>query len=322
MGRGHAQNISRHPQSRLSAVTDSNTTAAEALARSHGCAVRSPEEIFAAADIDAVVIATPAQTHSALIEAAALAGKAIFCEKPFEIDLPRARHCAEIVRKRGVPMFLAFHRRFDDSFASLQRRLREGEVGAPELVFLTSRDPSAPPLDYIERSGGLFRDMMVHDFDMARWLVGQEPETVYAVGGCLENPAIGKLGFVDTALVTLGFRSGLAVSINCAMRATYGYDQRIEVHASQGMLSLGNRFETSVTRANAGGYGRELPLAFFVERYERAYEKELDYFLACLREGAAPSPGCEEGLRALILGEAAHQSYHSGRPVKLTEVDV
>lgn len=320
IGRVHAGNVARHPGAELRAVYDSHEPAAAALAKQYACSIRSPEAIFAAGDIDAVIIASPANTHATFVEDAALAGKAIFCEKPFDIEIGRARRCCELVRSTRVPLFLAFNRRFDASFANLQLRLSGGEIGRPELVLLTSRDPEAPSLDYIAQSGGLFRDMMVHDFDVARWLLGEELDTVYAIGGCFENPAIADLGFVDTALVTMMSASGIAVSINCAMRAAYGYDQRVEVHASRGILTLGNHFETSVTCANAKGFSRELPLQFFTERYVQAYERELNYFIDCLNQGLSPSPNYDDGLRALILGEAAQQSYESRRAVIVKEV--
>jgi myo-inositol 2-dehydrogenase / D-chiro-inositol 1-dehydrogenase len=318
IGRVHAANLASHRRARLAAVYDPDATAAQAVAKDGG-AVASVEAILGDRSIDALIIATPAETHAELIELAARAGKAIFCEKPIDRNFERTRRCLACVEETGVTLFMAFNRRFDPSFAALKRRLQEGEAGKPEMVFLTSRDPEPPSLAYIAQSGGLFRDMMIHDFDVARWLVGEEFLQVFAVGQCHTDPRIGDLGFVDTAVVTMTSASGVIVNINCAMRAAYGYDQRVEVHGSHGMLQLGNRFETSVLKAGSGGIIRELPLAFFLERYQAAYVAELDYFISCLDEGTRPHPNGADGLSALILAEAAHQSRARGAPVDVSE---
>jgi len=319
IGRIHAGNISRHPAAMLAAVHDADPDAGRAVAGEVPYRA-SPEEIFADRSIDAVIIATPAETHAGLIVSAAAAGKAIFCEKPIDRDLERTRVCLDAVANAGVPLFLAFNRRFDPSFRALHDRLRAGEIGKPEMVFLTSRDPAPPSLDYIARSGGLFRDMMVHDFDVARWLVGDEFVAVNAIGRCFAEPRIADLGFVDTGLVTMTAGSGAIVTINCAMRASYGYDQRVEVHGSEGMLQVANRFATSVVRSGTNGIAHELPLAFFNERYADAYRAELDYFAHCLTNGAKPEPSGADGLAALKLAEAAHRSCALGQPVLVEHV--
>ncbi len=320
IGQIHAPNIARHPEARLAAIYDVDARAAEALAARSGAEVRSAEAIFASADVDAVLIGTPAETHAGLVETAARAGKAIFCEKPIDKDLGRTRECLKVVEEHGVPLFLAFQRRFDPSFAALKKRLAAGEIGQPEMVFLTSRDPLVPPLSYIARSGGLFRDMMIHDFDVARWLLGEQPETVYAVGKAFTDPAIAELGYVDTAVVTMTCASGAMANINCAMRATYGYDQRVEVHGSGGKLEIGNRFETSVFKSDGQGTIHELPLYYFTERYAPAYLNELNYFIECLQKGEKPRPDGSDGMAALMLAEAAHRSYRTSAPVRVAEV--
>jgi len=321
IGRVHANNVCRHPAARLSLIYDVDESAARSLADKVGAGVASsPDQIFQDGQVDAVIIGTPAETHASFVEDAARAGKAIFCEKPIDKDLVRTRQCLDIVKAHGVTLFLAFQRRFDPSFAALRRRLLEGEVGTPEMLFLTSRDPAPPPIEFVRRSGGLFRDMMIHDFDMAQWLLGAQPTKVFAVGGCFASPAIRELGFADTAVVTMTLESGVIANINCAMRATYGYDQRVEVHGSQGMLAIGNRYETSVRKFNQDGIGHELPLHFFIERYAQAYINELDYFIECLNTGRQPSPNGEDGFRSLQLAEAAHRSWLSGRPIELSEV--
>lgn len=320
IGRVHAGNILRHPVADLSAIYDPLPAAADAAAAGHAVVARAPEDILSNPDIDAVVIATPAETHADLIEVAAAAGKAIFCEKPIDRDVARTKRCLAAVEKAGVPLFLGFNRRFDPSFAALKQRLQDGEIGKAEMVFLTSRDPAPPPLDYIAKSGGLFRDMMVHDFDVARWLVGEEFVRVHAFGRCFAEPRIAELGFADTGLVTMTTASGTLVTINCVMRATYGYDQRVEVHGSKGMLQLGNRFETSVFRAGCDGIVRGLPLAFFTERYRDAYVAEMDHFVTCLESGEKPSPNGKDGMEALRLAEAAHRSNATGMPVDLSSI--
>lgn len=319
MGHVHAANVRMRSDSVVRAVFDERREAAERLSGDAQVA-RSIEELVGRKDIDVVVVATPAETHSAIVDMAAGAGKAILCEKPFERDLAAARRSAERIRDRSIACMLAFNRRFDASFSALRRRLQDGEIGAPELVFLTSRDPGVPPLDYVARSGGLFRDMMVHDFDVARWLVGGEFSEVFATGACHAEPKIAELGFVDTAVVVLKSVSGATVVINNAMRATYGYDQRVEVHGAAGKLELGNRFDTSVSGANGNGIRRELPQHFFVERYRDAYVAELAFFIGCLARGELPDPDADDGVEALRLGEAAQKSYETGLPVKLSVV--
>lgn len=319
MGQVHAANVRMRSDTAVRAVFDEKPEAAERLA-GDAAVVRSVEALVEREDVDAIVVATPAETHAEIVEMAIDAGKAILCEKPFERDLVAARQSAARIRERSVPCMLAFNRRFDASFAALRERLRGGEIGDAELVFLTSRDPAVPPLDYVARSGGLFRDMMVHDFDVARWLVGEEFTEVYATGACHAEPRVADYGFVDTALVVLKSASGVTVAINNAMRATYGYDQRVEVHAAGGKLELGNRFDTSVRSADGCGLRRELPQAFFVERYREAYIAELAHFVHCLESGERPSPDADDGVEALRLGEAAQQSFETGKPVALTGV--
>ncbi|QKC93751.1 inositol 2-dehydrogenase [Mesorhizobium sp. NZP2298] len=319
MGQVHTGNVRMRTDATVRAVFDEWREAAERLS-GDAAVMRSVEELVSRRDVDVVVVATPAETHAAVVDMAIEAGKAILCEKPFERDLVAARQSAERVRKKSIACMLAFNRRFDASFSALHRQLQQGEIGAPELVFLTSRDPGVPPLDYVARSGGLFRDMMVHDFDVARWLIGEEFEEVYATGACYAEPEIAALGFVDTALVVLKSVSGVTVTVNNAMRATYGYDQRVEVHGAAGKLELGNRFDTSVSRADGDGIRREPPQGFFIERYREAYVAELAYFIQCLVKGELPAPGADDGVQALRLGEAAQESYETGLPVKVSRI--
>ncbi len=254
IGKIHGGNVAAHPAARLTAVADAVPAAAEALAAATGASVASIDAIIASPDIDAVVICTPTDMHADQIEAAAKAGKAVFCEKPVDLSSDRIRACLATVKAAGTPLMIGFNRRFDPNFAALKRRLDAGDAGAIEIVTVISRDPGPPPVDYVKRSGGLFRDMMIHDLDMARFLLGEEPVEVHAVGSSLVDPAIGAAGDVDTAAVLLKTASGKIAQISNSRRATYGYDQRIEVHGSKGMLRAGNVHETTVEIATGSGF--------------------------------------------------------------------
>ncbi len=314
IGALHGRNIAANPKAKLAAIADAVPAPAESLGAELGVEVRSVEAILADSSIAAVVICSSTDTHAALIEAAAAAGKAVFCEKPVDLDSDRIRRCLEVVERAGIPLMIGFNRRFDPHFASLQARLAAGEIGEVELVTILSRDPAPPPLAYIARSGGLFRDMMIHDFDMARFLLGEDPVEVHAVGSALVDPAIGAAGDVDTAAVLLKTASGRICQISNSRRATYGYDQRVEVHGSKGMLRAQNLHESTVERADADGFRGAPVLNFFLERYTPAYRRELDHFLDCLASGRPPAPTGRDGLQAQVLADAATVSARTGRP--------
>jgi myo-inositol 2-dehydrogenase/D-chiro-inositol 1-dehydrogenase len=317
IGRLHAANIATHANARLAVVADAVPAAAEEVAARHGARTASVEDALASAEVDAVLIATSTDTHAPLIEAAAAAGKAILCEKPIDLDIARATAAVRAARAAGVPLAVGFNRRFDASFASLKARLDAGAIGAPEIVAIASRDPAPPPLSYVEVSGGLFRDMMIHDLDMARWLLGEEPVEVHAMGSALVDPAIAAAGDVDTAVVTLRTASGRLAQISNSRRAAYGYDQRIEVHGSGGMLRAENLRPTTVELATADGFVRDPVLHFFLERYGPAYRAELDAFVTAVAAGSPPAPTGEDGLAALRLADAAQASLASRAPVSL-----
>lgn len=317
IGRVHATTISASDRARLVSVSDAVDEAASALAASTGAAARPALDAVAASDVDAVLIATPTPTHFELIHAAAAAGKAIFCEKPIDLSADRIRTCLTAVDAAGVAFMTAFNRRFDPSFDLLARRLRDGEIGDVEIVTILSRDPSPPPIAYVRTSGGLFRDMTIHDFDMARHLLGEEPARVFATGSCLVDPEIGAAGDVDTASVTLTTASGKIAQISNSRRAAYGYDQRIEVHGSRGMLRAENAAEHLVERADAGGFSRARAQHFFLERYAAAYRRELEAFVDAVSSGAPPSPSGEDGLRAQLIADAAALSMADGVVVSL-----
>lgn len=309
IGKVHASNMAAADAS-LAYVVDVNEEAAQALAAEHGARVATLEVALADESVDAVLIAAATSTHVDLIVAAAAAKKAIFCEKPIDLDLRRADEAIAAVEAAGVPFFVGFNRRFDRHFGALKGRI--AEVGRVEMVAITSRDPSPPPMDYVKVSGGLFRDMMIHDFDMARWLLPEEPLYVSAAGSCLVDEAIGRAGDVDSAMVILETGSGVLCQISNSRRATYGYDQRIEVHGSDGMLRAGNPLESTIEGANGDGVNRDKLPYFFLERYREAYQAELTYFVQRVRSGAALA-GAEDGRRALCLAEAAFRAMESGR---------
>ena len=317
IGKIHGGNIARRGDCSVAIVADADPGASEALAAATGAKVGSVEEIIAAKDIDAVAICSPTDTHADLIELAAKAGKAIFCEKPVDLSADRVRACLEVVRAHKAKLMIGFNRRFDPNFASIRKRIEDGAIGEVEIVQITSRDPSPPPVSYIERSGGLFRDMMIHDFDMARFLLGEEPVAVSAFGSSLVDPAIGKVGDVDTAVVILQTKSGKVCEISNSRRATYGYDQRVEAHGSKGMLSASNIRETTVEYAGAHGYTADKVLNFFLERYESAYRSELDAFVSVVKSGSEPRPSGQDGLAALLLADAAFQSWKTGQTARL-----
>lgn len=318
IGRIHGLNVAARGDATLVAVADASAEAAASLASATGAKAVAAEAILADAGIDAVLICTPTDTHAELIEAAVASGKAVFCEKPVDLDAARIRRCLAAVARSSKPLMIGFNRRFDPNFAALEKRLRAGEAGAIEIVSVISRDPSPPPVEYVKRSGGLFRDMMIHDFDMARFLLGEEPVEVFALGSALVDPAIGEAGDVDTAAVVMKTASGRIAQISNSRRASYGYDQRIEVHGSKGMLRAGNIHETTVEIATGAGFRADPVQNFFLERYAAAYRAELDAFVTAVRGGAAPLPSGLDGLRAQVLADAATQSARSGQPVAVS----
>ncbi|MDJ0821579.1 MAG: inositol 2-dehydrogenase [Paracoccaceae bacterium] len=318
IGQVHALSISRIDSARLTAVADAVHEAAQAVAERYGADTREADQIITADDIDAVIVATPTTLHYDQIHALAQAGKAIFCEKPIDLSSDRAAECMAAVEAARVPFFTAFNRRFDPSFAHLQAQLAAGAIGETEMVVITSRDPAPPPISYIQSSGGLFRDMMIHDLDMARFLLGEEPVEVFASGACLVDPEIGAAGDVDTAAVTLKTASGKLCQINNSRRASYGYDQRIEVHGSNGMLRAANQLEHMVEQAGIAGFATAPNKHFFLERYEAAYLAEMQSFVEAIVSGTAPAPTIRDGVAAQRLADAAALSCETGKVVILT----
>ncbi len=320
IGNVHAEAITAHRGSQLVSVSDAFTESAENLADTYGCTVSTSDEIIADGSIDAVLIATPTDTHSDLIEAATAAGKVILCEKPVDLNLERARACQATVGERASGVMIGFNRRFDPSFGALKASFDAGEIGKAELLSITSFDPAPPPIEYVKVSGGLFRDMMIHDFDMANFVIGEPPVTVSAVGSSIVDPAIGAAGDVDTAVVTLTYADGRLAVIRNSRRASYGYDQRVELLGSKGMLQVDNVTETKVVRSTEAGVTGAKPTYFFLERYMAAYKAEWAAFVDAASNRSAMPVTLDDGVKALAMAEAATRSAASGLPVDLTEV--
>ncbi|MDE0765107.1 MAG: inositol 2-dehydrogenase [Amylibacter sp.] len=317
IGQVHAKSLMRLETAQLVAVADAFPEAAKSVADSCGAIVMNVDDIISSDKIDAVIICTPTDTHFNIICDSANAGKAIFCEKPIDMSSERIRDCMEVVQSNNVAFLTAFNRRFDPNFANIQSRIQAGEIGNVEIVTILSRDPNPPPISYIKTSGGIFRDMMIHDFDMARFLLGEEPFQVFAVGSALVDPEIGIAGDVDTACVTLTTASGKICQISNSRRASYGYDQRVEVHGSKGMLRAENMLENSVEVATEIGFQRAPAQHFFLERYETAYLSEITHFVESINGGCSPSPSIIDGLKAQLLADAAAKSLTTGQPVSI-----
>jgi myo-inositol 2-dehydrogenase/D-chiro-inositol 1-dehydrogenase len=317
IGKVHARAIAEDKRAKLVAVADAFPEAANAIAAASSAAVKTIDEIEADKDIDAVIICTPTNTHADLIERFAKAGKAIFCEKPIDLDVNRARACLETVRKVGGKVMLGFNRRFDPHFQAVRKEIDKGSIGKVEMVTITSRDPGAPPADYIKVSGGIFRDMTIHDFDMARYLLGEEIDTVMASASVLVDPKIGELGDYDSASLILTTKSGRQAMISNSRRASYGYDQRIEVHGSLGAVSAENQRPVSIEIATKDGYTRPPLHDFFMTRYTAAYAAEISAFIDSLEKGTPLSPSAEDGLIALALADAAIKSVEQKAAVKV-----
>jgi myo-inositol 2-dehydrogenase / D-chiro-inositol 1-dehydrogenase len=316
----HATAITTNPGSRLVAVSDINTDAAAKLASAYGAETRSTDAILADPAINAVLIATSTDTHSDLIERATAAGKAVLCEKPVDLSLARAQSCQKLVAQNGRPVMIGFNRRFDPNFAALKTALDKGEIGKPELLSITSFDPAPPPVAYIKVSGGLFRDMMIHDFDMANFIMGAAPVSVSAFGTSIVDPAIGAAGDVDTAVVTLSYADGRIAVIKNSRRAVYGYDQRLELLGSEGLLQAQNMLENTVVKSTTSGVTGAKPTYFFLERYMPAYSAEWAAFVAAVNDGSALPVTLADGVAALAMAEAATVSAKTGMPVTLASV--
>jgi myo-inositol 2-dehydrogenase/D-chiro-inositol 1-dehydrogenase len=318
IGRMHALNLARHTRAELTYVYDIAGAVAAATAEATGARqARDVDEILAASEVEAVLIASSTDTHLDLLVRAVEAGKAVLCEKPIDLDLAKVDASWERIKGREPTVMVGFNRRFDPSFKALRERIRAGEVGKLEQVIITSRDPGPPPVAYIRVSGGLFRDMAIHDFDMARYLMG-DIAAVHAIGANLVDPAIAEAGDIDAAMITLVARSGAIGQINNSRRSAYGYDQRVEAFGERGMLQAGNQRPTTLSFWGAAATEAKDPvLNFFIERYTPAYNAEIDHFVDCVEQGTAPLVGYRDGREALRLADAALASMRSGAMVRL-----
>ncbi len=314
IGRIHARNAALHPRLQLAAVVDPVAESAQSLATQWRSTVRTLDEVLEDDGIAGVIVASSTDTHLDYSVRAVRAGKAVFCEKPIDQELARARAAAGDLA--GARLLLAFNRRFDPNFQALKARLESGTIGSIESLQITSNDPAPPPPSYVAVSGGLFKDMAIHDFDMARWLLGEEVSEVWATGSCLVDPEIGRLGDVDTARTVLRTASGRLCVISNTRRSGYGYDQRIEAYASAGMVRADNVLESTVQVLNEGGTSADRLQNFFLDRYAEAYRREMDHF-ADILDGTKPRVGYADGVAALALAEAATLSSRTGEVVKL-----
>ena len=316
IGQVHARAVASVPQANLVAIAEPHAEVAEQMRASYGCDILEIGQIATSSDVDAVVICTPTDTHAELIEQFTEAGKAVFCEKPIDLEIDRVRSCLARVEQSGGRLMLGFNRRFDPDFMALKAAIDEGKIGDIEMITITSRDPGPPPYDYITRSGGIFRDMTIHDFDIARWLLGEEIASVHAAASVLTDPEIGRLGDFDSANVILTTASGKHCTITNARRAAYGYDQRIEVLGSDGMVSARNHHEANIEFADSSGFHRPPLLNFFMNRYVAAYANEIAAFVQALATGSKMPATGQDGLKALELAEAALRSVETGRAVQ------
>ena len=321
IGSIHGRNVLHHSAAKLKSLYDPIAENADRLSAELNCDQSNPEQIFSDPEIDAVLICSATNTHADLIEQAVASGKHVFCEKPIDLSLSRVRDCCANVAATDRKALVAFNRRFDPNFQLLKQQCDQGIIGNVEMVSIISKDPSPPPVDYIKSSGGMFRDMTIHDFDMARFLLSEEITEVSAQASCLVDAEIGKAGDVDSAMIILKTASGKLAQIVNSRRASYGYDQRLEIHGSKGMLEARNVNDSTVTSHTETGVNGPKPLHFFLERYEAAYRAELDTFIRSINGEAVSYPSMEDGLQALLLAEAALLSYQQGRSVKVSEID-
>jgi myo-inositol 2-dehydrogenase/D-chiro-inositol 1-dehydrogenase len=318
IGQLHAANVAANSRAKLVSIVDINEAAAASLAGKYGARAETGVDTALGADVDAVIIGAPTTLHVDLILASARRGKAVFCEKPIDLDISRVNACLEEVSKTGVPFGVGFNRRFDPTIRKMKAALDRGDIGNPEIIVITSRDPAPPPIDYIRTSGGYFRDSTIHDLDLARWLMNEEVVEVSAFGSNLVDEAIREAGDFDTAATTLRSKTGKLCLINNSRRAVYGFDQRVEVFGSKGMLQTTNQVETGLLRwSNDGTAQQDRLKLFFLERYADSFRIELDDFLNAVSEGRQPSVTGEDGRKALILADAAQKSAESGKAIRL-----
>lgn len=324
IGQMHAANIAKHQLTNLAMVFDADEESARKVAQLYGVKVgKTAAEIFDSENIDGVLIASATSTHADFIEKAVFAGKPVLCEKPIDLDLGRVNQCAKQISGTSIPIQIGFNRRYDPGHSGARKAMLEGEIGDLHQVIITSRDPEIPSKTYLEGAGGLFRDMTIHDFDLARFMLGEEPTEVFALANALGDPKLGaELEEVDSAMFVLRTASGKQCHINNSRKALYGYDQRVELMGSNGMLISGNRKPHELKRYGNTGVETSAPYQFFfVERYSEAFMAEIDGFVDCILNEKQPLSTFEDGRKALILAETAYISMHERRLVEVSEVD-
>jgi len=325
IGKVHAETIAfRIPEAALVAVADPNLTAARDLASRCGAprAFADPGELLADPGLDGVLICSSTDTHAGLIVRAARARKHIFCEKPIDHSLAEIDRALDAVREAGVKLQIGFNRRFDQNFARVRRAIGSGEIGEPHMLHIVSRDPGPPPVSYVRVSGGMFLDMTIHDFDMARFLMGSEVREVFATAAVRVDPEIGAAGDVDTALVVLNFESGAIGAIDNCRKAPYGYDQRVEVLGSKGSISIENCFPNAAVISTAESVYRDLPLNFFMDRYLESFAREMRAFVRAILDDTATAVDGADGRAPVVMALAARKSFDEHRPVSLAEISV
>lgn len=323
IGQVHAATLTyRIPSARLLAVADVNLAAAQATAVRFGIpsATDDAQALLNHPEIDAVLICSVTATHAPYIEAAAAAGKHIFCEKPIALNLAQIDRALAAVQRAGVKLQVGFNRRFDANFGRVRQAIVSGEIGQPALLHIISRDPGPPPIEYIKGSGGMFMDMTIHDFDMARFLIGAEVEEIYVQAAVTVDPAIGEAGDVDTAVIMLKFANGVIGTIDNCRRASYGYDQRVEVLGSLGAVATANNYPNSAVISDGASVRRDLPLNFFMDRYTESFANEITAFVDAILHGQPTLVTGLDGRAPVVMGLAAWQSAREGRPVKLSEI--
>jgi myo-inositol 2-dehydrogenase/D-chiro-inositol 1-dehydrogenase len=323
IGKVHAESLAyRIPGARVLAIADVNLAAAQQAAAQFGIPTTTADyrDVLANPDVQAVLICSATDTHARFTEAAAKAGKHIFCEKPIAHDLHEIDAALAAVAEAGVKLQIGFNRRFDANFARVRQAIVNGEIGTPALLHIISRDPAPPPVSYVKVSGGMFLDMTIHDFDMARFLIDSEVEEVYTLAGVTVDPAIGEAGDVDTAVIMLRYSNGVIGTIDNCRRASYGYDQRVEVLGSKGAIATANNYPNAAILSDAASVRRDLPLNFFMDRYTESFANEVTAFVdAVLNDKPTPVTG-HDGRVPVVMALAAGKSYREGRPVKLSEI--
>ncbi|UCF13377.1 MAG: inositol 2-dehydrogenase [Thermoplasmatales archaeon] len=326
IGKIHIENLLRKvPNVKLKIVADVNVdNQLKQWADDMGVPqlITDANEIFTDPEIDAIIIASSTDTHIKFIQDAAIAKKHVFCEKPIDTELKRIRETLKIVKKEGIKLMVGFNRRFDRNFIRVHEAVSSGQIGTPQIIKITSRDPSPPPIEYIKVSGGIFIDMTIHDWDMARYQAKSEVVEVYASGAVLVDPEIGEVGDIDTAVAILKFKNGALGIIDNTRQAVYGYDQRVEVFGSKGCVMADNEATNTVRLYTAECTNIDKIPYFFLERYMESYATELKSFFDCLKNNQDPTPSGEDGLQNVLVAIAAQKSFKENRPVKISEVDI